>query len=696
MFLCAATFVVLTALPHEDAFLAARDLESLNNPAAAAQAYATVGETDSPLAAFARIRTATNLLQTNRADEGLTLLRRVADAAGDSPEGWLARVRLAEALAARNQVDEAALLYTSLLELSYRPWWLHRYAWNAAQTVRQSATLRPLAYAYFREFVETSESPSDRLNAAALLAQSDAAIDRLTAAAAYLRAGQTAQAAPLVAGAALDAANDPALHARLRDLSAWLLMGTGEGEPGRAALRQAAQDHAASAWVRPALLYAVRNLAGQGRLEDAEAAAGVLADLFPGAEETGSAWWTLGRAYAVRDRTADAHRAYSRLAEAAPRHMRANEALLVIAMDHLQNGRPAAARQRFEQIRRANPDGRFASTANYWLGRLAQEGGDAGAARGYFETALTTTLGDFYAHRARARLRALDPEAADGIALDAGVAGGLLHTLPAPPPPALGAELPSGQAAQLEKLHFLASHGLEEAEWIGLYLLNQPEAPPPYLYWDLMRAGLVETAHGHARRRLPAAVPEAEALRARLDFPVAFWPLVKQAHEETGVDPYLMLAVALRESTFRAWVRSSAGAQGLMQVMPATADWLTRVEPALAPETARQLDRPLSSLRLGAHYLSRMVSRSDGNLVYALASYNAGPGNVDKWRRRFGEIDTDEFIERIPFAETRNYVKSVLGAWAAYRSLYPDLDDHAALRPAEPVSTAVLVPKTGE
>ena len=70
-------------------------------------------------------------------------------------------------------------------------------------------------------------------------------------------------------------------------------------------------------------------------------------------------------------------------------------------------------------------------------------------------------------------------------------------------------------------------------------------------------------------------------------------------------------------------------------------------------------------------YMLRMADRSDGHLVYALASYNAGPGNCDKWRRRFPNHSTEAFIQAIPFSETKGYVKKVLGNYAAYHSLYP-------------------------
>ena len=104
--------------------------------------------------------------------------------------------------------------------------------------------------------------------------------------------------------------------------------------------------------------------------------------------------------------------------------------------------------------------------------------------------------------------------------------------------------------------------------------------------------------------------------------------------------------------------------------MPKTAAWLAKVEPVISPEIVTNLDVPENSLRLGAHYLARMLERYDGNYVFALAAYNAGPGNVNKWCAARPNADMDTFIDAIPFRETRGYVRKVLGNYAAYKSLY--------------------------
>ncbi|HEX73202.1 MAG TPA: tail length tape measure protein, partial [Candidatus Hydrogenedentes bacterium] len=114
-----------------------------------------------------------------------------------------------------------------------------------------------------------------------------------------------------------------------------------------------------------------------------------------------------------------------------------------------------------------------------------------------------------------------------------------------------------------------------------------------------------------------------------------------------------------------------AGATGVMQIMPATGRWLADVDANIPADYAGNLESARHSIRMGAFYLRRMLRRSDNNIIFALASYNAGPGNCDKWRKRFPNLGMEEFVEAIPFSETRDYVKKVLGNYAAYYSLYP-------------------------
>jgi len=152
-------------------------------------------------------------------------------------------------------------------------------------------------------------------------------------------------------------------------------------------------------------------------------------------------------------------------------------------------------------------------------------------------------------------------------------------------------------------------------------------------------------------------------------FPLVYWDSIRRYSAQHDLDPYLIAALIAQESTFDAGVRSSANAWGLMQLVPSTGKKLARG--AGLRFTMASLTNPETNIRLGTLYFSELVSRFGGT-YYALASYNAGDSRVVKWKSERPGLDEDEFIDDIPFPETQNYVKRILGTAEDYRRLYPD------------------------
>lgn len=157
------------------------------------------------------------------------------------------------------------------------------------------------------------------------------------------------------------------------------------------------------------------------------------------------------------------------------------------------------------------------------------------------------------------------------------------------------------------------------------------------------------------------------------------WGLPKIRHR---LDPDLVHAVIRQESGFYTKAVSHAGARGLMQLMPATARQTARRE-GLAFARSKLTSQPGYNMRLGTAYLTDMLERFDGSLPLALAAYNGGPHNVSTWIERFGEpgpseAETIDWIESIPFSETRNYVQRIIETIAVYR-LLDGADGHADL-----------------
>jgi soluble lytic murein transglycosylase len=123
------------------------------------------------------------------------------------------------------------------------------------------------------------------------------------------------------------------------------------------------------------------------------------------------------------------------------------------------------------------------------------------------------------------------------------------------------------------------------------------------------------------------------------------------------------------ESLYKPDVISPVGAKGLMQLMPFTARNLYKVSNEPVPDGFDLLN-PEMNVRLGGQYLARLMLKFNGQLPLVAAAYNSGPHRVESWLVSFGHLETDEFVEHIPFLETRNYVKKVVRSYMLYRRIY--------------------------
>ena len=151
-------------------------------------------------------------------------------------------------------------------------------------------------------------------------------------------------------------------------------------------------------------------------------------------------------------------------------------------------------------------------------------------------------------------------------------------------------------------------------------------------------------------------------------FPVDYWPLIRRYAAEHHLDPYLIAALIAQESTFTADVKSAANAYGLMQIVPSTGRHYARTL-HLRRFSLRMLTTAETNIRMGTAYFADLVKQF-GGAHFALASYNAGENRVARWIAERPGVDREEFIDDIPFPETQNYVKKILGTAEDYRRLY--------------------------
>ena len=156
-------------------------------------------------------------------------------------------------------------------------------------------------------------------------------------------------------------------------------------------------------------------------------------------------------------------------------------------------------------------------------------------------------------------------------------------------------------------------------------------------------------------------------------YPRAWEPAVAKASRSTSVPEELIWGIMRAESHYRQDAQSPVGALGLMQIMPFTGRKVASLLNIGGFET-RSLLEPETNIRLGARFLQRLLEKFSGSVPLTAASYNAGPHRVNAWVRNFGSLDMDEFIEHIPFVETRNYVKRVTRNFQIYGFLYHGSD----------------------
>lgn len=151
-------------------------------------------------------------------------------------------------------------------------------------------------------------------------------------------------------------------------------------------------------------------------------------------------------------------------------------------------------------------------------------------------------------------------------------------------------------------------------------------------------------------------------------FPLKYEELVRKYAKEYQLDAHFVLAIIWAESSFRAEIRSPAGAMGLMQVMPSTGQWAAE-KLGIQPFQEEMLLQPEVNIRIGCWYLHYLEQQFDGDEVKVLAGYNAGPNAVKNWELEWGAGHAPEPAD-IPYPETEEYVKRVCNAKAIYQWLY--------------------------
>jgi soluble lytic murein transglycosylase len=311
-----------------------------------------------------------------------------------------------------------------------------------------------------------------------------------------------------------------------------------------------------------------------------------------------------------------------------------------------------------------------AGAALYFLGRRAERENDLSAARTCYQRLPQAFENHYYALLARERLRSPEIAAAAPSAETARFLAAVTFPEPKPVP----AQSAGATTARIERSRLLRTAGLGDLADSELRFGARTDGQPPLLAMEM--AGAAAAPH-QAMRIMKSLAPE--YLNLALDqAPRRFWELlfplpyradVVRAAREKNLDPYLLAGLIRQESEFDPQARSHANAFGLTQVRPATGRLFAR-QAGIAHFNSRLLFQPAANLEIGVSIFSAMLDKNGGKLEQTLAAYNAGPNRAVEWIAWNTYREPAEFVESIPFTETRDYVQAVLRNADLYRRLY--------------------------
>jgi soluble lytic murein transglycosylase len=361
--------------------------------------------------------------------------------------------------------------------------------------------------------------------------------------------------------------------------------------------------------------------------------------------------------------------AYRELQQRFPNGARAPYAHWKVAWLSLRQGRKAEAKTGFEQQIALYPNSSEIPAALYWRGRLAEEDNDAAMARAYYQKLSERFRNFYYGELARRRLQEIksDGDPPHYALLDRVPPMNAGTNITASEPPTDNLRY---QKAQLLENGALVDFAVRELQAAGEEDKgNWVAAEVARLYQD---AGRYDAAIEALKRAVPnyfavdlPTLPRAywEAL-----FPKPFWLDLRKFASQNALDPYLVASLIRQESEFNSNAVSKKNAVGLMQLLPKVGSNVAK-QAKLKHFSATQLFTPEVNLQLGTRYFRQMVDKF-GTFEYALAAYNAGSNRVDDWLGQGKYRDPQEFVESIPFTETREYVQAILRNANVYRQLY--------------------------
>ena len=348
-----------------------------------------------------------------------------------------------------------------------------------------------------------------------------------------------------------------------------------------------------------------------------------------------------------------------------------------------KNGRFADAAQAFDAGAAAFPRADTRPAWLYWSGRAHDQIGDAATANERYRLELADYENSYYGRLAVRLLESRGEPRVENNVTIAPVSASLATPTAEVVRQLVGLELYDVAVKELQFAQRAWGDTPAIEATIAFIRHEQAQTETAPDRFDHLR-GAITTMKRAYPQYLAAGGEELPPAVLAVIYPLDYWTLIEKYSKANDLDPYLMAALIAQESTFTADVRSGANAYGLMQLLPVTGrTYASKV--GLGRFTTSMLTQPEANIRMGMRYFKDLSDRL-GGAHYALASYNAGPSKVVQWTAERPGLPQDEFIDDIPYPETQNYVKRILGTAEDYRRLYGGgLLEPGSLKKAPPV-----------
>jgi soluble lytic murein transglycosylase len=369
--------------------------------------------------------------------------------------------------------------------------------------------------------------------------------------------------------------------------------------------------------------------------------------------------------------------AFRELQQRFPNGSRASYAHWKAAWLTLRQGRNDEAKKQFEEQIALYPLGNETSAALYWRARLAEEDNDFAMARAYYQKLSDRYRNYYYAELGRERLLHLSAKTAGPSDTGQPEDYALLdHVPPLDHAEKIALAEPPSDDLHLQKAELLGNGGLVDLAVRELQAASAADggkwepAETAHLYTDTGHYNLaIEVMKHSVPSYFAVDLPNLPREYWEALFPRPYWNDLRKFSVTNGLDPYLVASLIRQESEFNPAAVSRANAVGLMQLLPKTGKLVARQE-KLKRYNPSQLYTPTVNLQLGTRYFKGMVDQFGGSFEYALAAYNAGSDRVQEWLGQGKYRDAPEFVESIPFTETREYVQAIMRNASVYRQLY--------------------------